>query len=107
MRRATPRTRQQLELPPPLAEPRLDLRIDAATAGSYEVGAGEFIQVIDVQGKQCSDFLAFRRDALARGIERGLDETVTRTLMGNAYPVPGLYSKFYDVEMRAAGRGRS
>ena len=99
VRRATPRTRQQQELPPPLAEPRLDLRIDAATAGSYEVSAGEYIQVIDIQGKQCSDFLAFRRDALARGVERGLDDTVTRSLMGNAYPMPGLYSKFYDVEM--------
>ena len=27
--------------------------------GSYEVRAGEYIQILDVQGKQCSDFLAF------------------------------------------------
>ncbi|MCL2417944.1 MAG: aminomethyltransferase family protein [Conexibacteraceae bacterium] len=88
-----------LELPPPLAEPRLDFRIDAATAQSYEVRAGEYIQVIDVQGKQCSDFLAFHRGKLERGVERGLDATVTRTLMGNAYPQPGLYGKFYDLDM--------
>ena len=99
VRRATPRTREELELPPPLAEPRLDFRIDPATASSYEVKAGEFIQVLDVKGKQCSDFLAFHAEKLQRGIERGLDATVTRTLMGNAYPQPGLYGKFYDLDM--------
>ena len=57
----TPRSYEQQELPPPLAEPRLDFRVDAATALAYEVRAGEFIQVIDVEGKQCSDFLAFHR----------------------------------------------
>jgi aminomethyltransferase len=99
IRRATPRALGELELPPPLAEPRLDFRVDAATALSYEVKAGEYIQVIDVEGKQCSDFLAFHRRKLEDGIERGLDSTVTRTLMGTAYPTPGLWGKFYDVDM--------
>jgi aminomethyltransferase len=99
VRRAVPRTRDEVELPPPLAEPRLDFRIDAATAASYEVRAGEYIQVIDVRGKQCSDFLAFHAEKLQEGMERGLDATVTRTLMGNAYPQPGLYGKFYDLDM--------
>ena len=97
--RATPRAREEFELPAPLAEPRLDFRIDAATASSYEVRAGEYIQIIDVFGRQCSDFLAFHRHKLENGSERGLDSTVTRTLMGNAYPVPGLYGKFYDLDM--------
>ena len=83
----------------PLAEPRLDFRIDPASARSYEVREGEYIQIIDVRGKQCSDFLAFRRAKLESGLERGLDSTVTRTLMGNAYPQPGLYRKFYDLDM--------
>jgi aminomethyltransferase len=99
VQRAIPRTREEVELPPPLAEPRLDLRIDAATAASYEVRAGEYIQVIDVRGRQCSDFLAFHRAKLEQGLERGLDGTVTRTLMGNAYPSPGLQGKFYDLDM--------
>ena len=99
VRRAIPRTREEVELPPPLAEPRLDFRIDAATAQSYEVRAGEYIQVIDVFGRQCSDFLAFHRQKLEGGVERGLDATVTRTLMGNAYPMPGLHGKFYDLDM--------
>ena len=98
VRRATPRTYEQQELPPPLAEPRLDIRVDSATALAYEVRAGEFIQVIDVEGKQCSDFLAFHRGKLESGLERGLDATTTRSLMGNAYPRPGLQGKFYDVD---------
>jgi len=99
VRRAAPRTYDQLELPPPLAEPRLDVRVDAATALAYEVRAGEYIQVIDVEGKQCSDFLAFHRRKLENGHERGLDATTTRSLMGQAYPQPGLQGKFYDVDM--------
>jgi aminomethyltransferase len=98
VRRAAARTYDQLELPPPLAEPRLDVRIDAATALAYEVRAGEFIQVIDVEGKQCSDFLAFHRRKLESGLERGLDATTTRSLMGQAYPQPGLQGKFYDTD---------
>jgi aminomethyltransferase len=99
VRRAAPRPREEVELPAPLAEPRLDLRIDAATARSYEVREGEYVQIIDVKGRQCSDFLAFHRHKLEAGVERGLDATVTRTLMGNAYPMPGLQGKFYDVDM--------
>src|SRR5262249_44219950 len=56
---------ETLELPPPLADPLLDLRIDKATAMAYEVKAGQFIQVIDVEGRQCSDFLAFNARRLA------------------------------------------
>jgi aminomethyltransferase len=99
VRRTRPRAYGQLELPPPLAEPRLDFRVDKATALAYEVRKGEYIQVIDVEGRQCSDFLAFHRQKLEDGVERGLDSTVTRTLMGNAYPTPGLQGKFYDVDM--------
>jgi aminomethyltransferase len=98
VRRTAARTYDQLELPPPLAEPRLDIRVDAATALAYEVRAGEFIQVIDVEGKQCSDFLAFHRRKLESGLERGLDATTTRSLMGQAYPQPGLHGKFYDTD---------
>jgi aminomethyltransferase len=99
LRRAVARPGDEVELPPPLAEPRLDFRVDRASALSYEVRAGEYIQIIDVQGKQCSDFLAFHRAKLEAGVERGLDGVVTRTLMGNAYPQPGLHGKFYDLDM--------
>jgi aminomethyltransferase len=99
IRRAAPRKYGQLELPAPLADPRLDFRVGKATALAYEVHAGEYIQVIDVEGKQCSDFLAFDRGRLENGIERGLDATVTRSITGTAYPAPGLFGKFYDADM--------
>jgi aminomethyltransferase len=99
VRRTAARRYGELELPAPLAEPRLDFRVDKATARAYEVKAGEYIQVLDVEGKQCSDFLAFHRAKLEGGLERGLDSTVTRSLMGQAYPLPGLQGKFYDADM--------
>jgi aminomethyltransferase len=90
----------EVPLPPPLADMRLDLRVHKTTAMAYEVKAGEYIQIIDVAGRQCSDFLAFDSRQLQVGLERGLDATTTRTLMGTAYPGPGLYSKFYDQDMQ-------
>ena len=88
-------------LPPPLALPLLlDLRVDRATASSYEVGAGQWIQVIDVDGRQCSDLVAFNAHRLQEGKERGIDPTTTRTLLGALYPSPGLASKYYDQDMQ-------
>ncbi len=100
IRRMRPREPAEPRLPPPLADPVLDLRVDSATALAYEVEAGQYIQVIDVEGQQCSDFLAFDSRRLSEGVERGLDATTTRNLMGNAYPQPGLYGKFFDQDMR-------
>ena len=88
------------DLPAPLADVTLDLRVPAAQARAYRVRAGDYIQIIDVEGRQCSDFLAFDAADLADGIEKGLDATTTRTLMGSAYPGPGLHSKYYDEDMR-------
>jgi aminomethyltransferase len=98
VRRATPREHLEPALPDPLAEPRLDFQVDRASARAYEVRAGEYIQVLDVQGRQCSDFLAFHAGKLQDGRERGLDSTTTRSLMGQAYPQPGLHGKFYDQD---------
>ena len=101
VRRArAPRLREPV-LPAPLADPVLDLHVDAATACSYTVKAGQYLQVIDVEGRQCSDFLAFDGRQLQAGVERGLDGTATRSLMANAYPQPGLHGKFYDQDFQA------
>ena len=64
IQRAEALPREQTELPAPLAEPRLDFRVDKASALSYEVREGEYIQIIDVAGRQCSDFLAFHAHKL-------------------------------------------
>jgi aminomethyltransferase len=83
-------------LPEPLADPVQDMRIHAGTASAYLVRAGEYIQVIDVAGRQCTDFQAFSARKLDKGLECALDATVTRTLLGRSYPVPGLPSKAFD-----------
>ncbi|MBL8359859.1 MAG: aminomethyltransferase family protein [Rubrivivax sp.] len=87
-------------MPEPFGPARDELRVEARTARAYRVRAGECIQIIDVQGQQCSDFMAVREDALARGQERYIDGTVTRTMVGGAYPGPGLYDKYFDQDMR-------
>lgn len=97
--RQNPEAPREIELPPPLADPVLDVRIDAATALSYEVKEGQYIQIIDVQGRQCSDFLAFDAEQLAEGVERGLDSTATRYFMEKAYPQPGLHDRFYSPDL--------
>jgi len=93
-------TAAAVEPPPPLAPPKLDVHIPAATAAAYRVAAGDYIQILDISGKQCSDFIAFDAAALARGEEWGIDATVTRTLMGQAIPGPGLHSKYFDGRMQ-------
>ena len=85
-----------IRLPDPLAEPLADQRIPARTAFAYEVRAGDYIQIIDVEGRECSDFQCFDAPQLEQGIERCLDATTTRYAIGAAYPAPGLFSKFYD-----------
>ncbi len=85
-------------LPEPLADPLEDIRIAAATARAYLVRAGDYIQVIDVQGRQCTDFQAFSARKIDRGLDLALDSTVTRTLLGRSYPTPGLPSKAFDRE---------
>jgi len=100
VRRSHVRPPAEPRLPPPLADPMLDVRVGSSTALAYEVAAGQYIQVIDVEGRQCSDFLAFDSRRLADGTERGLDATTTRNLTGTAYPQPGLFGKFFDQDMR-------
>ena len=87
-----------IQLPDPLAEPLQDIRIAARTAFAYEVKTGETIQIIDVEGRECSDFQCFDAIKLEKGIERCLDATTTRHAIGAAYPAPGLFSKFYDQD---------
>ncbi len=98
--RTTPPAPGLQVLPTPLADQNQDLRIDAATARAYEVKAGEFIQVIDVEGRECSDFQCFDAASLDGGVEAALDATVTRSLMGASYPTPGLFAKYYSRDFQ-------
>ena len=87
-------------LPEPLGRVSDEFRIGRGTARAYEVKSGQFIQVIDVEGQQCSDFMAMRADALERGLERHIDSAVSRTMVQGAYPMPGLHDKFFDQDIR-------
>jgi aminomethyltransferase len=96
--RAAPKMMGQFDLPDPLADPLQDIRVKSSTAQAYFVKAGEYIQIIDVDGRQCTDFQCFDARKLDRGIEHALDVTTSRTLMGHAYSMPGLHSKYYDQD---------
>ena len=99
IRRANPGpAKGGLAPPDPLADPLHDINIQPGQAKSYEVKEGEFIQVLDVQGRECSDFQAFALRDLDNGLEREIDPTTTRTLMGSLYPMPGLFSKYWTVD---------
>ena len=85
-------------IPDPIFEPLYEQNIDKETSVAYEVKEGDYIQVISPTGRQCSDFVAFDTKKLDKGIEKGLDWQTTRTFMGNTFPGPGLFSKFYDTD---------
>ncbi len=87
-------------LPPSLGEVREEFTIGKGSARAYEVQPGEIIQIIDVEGQQCSDFVALRKDALDTGTETMVDSTATRSMVRSAYPAPGIFDKFYDSAQR-------
>lgn len=87
-------------LPEPFGDIREEFTIPRGTAQAYAVKQGEVIQVIDVDGQQCSDFMALNAHALEQGRERCIDSTVTRSMVRGAYPIPGLHDKFFDQDLR-------
>ena len=85
-------------IPDPMFDPLNETNIDRATAISFQVKEGDYIQVISPTGRQCSDFVAFDTAKLDKRIEKGLDWQTTRTFMASTFPGPGLFSKFYDTD---------
>ena len=86
-------------LPDPLGEVVDEFTISKGTAQSYELPKGSYVQIIDLEGRQCSDFMAFNSAALDKGVERHIDGTVSRSFTAGAYPRPGLLDKFYDSDI--------
>ncbi|QYX55269.1 aminomethyltransferase family protein [Roseovarius sp. SCSIO 43702] len=84
--------------PDPLANPIHDINVQPGNAVPYEVKKGQFIQILDIKGRECSDFQAFSVRALDKGLERDIDPTTTRALMGSLYPQPGIFSKYWSVD---------
>ncbi len=94
----------RVPLPPSLGEIREEFTVHRGTAQAYDVWAGEVVQIIDIEGQQCSDFIALRRGPLDTGVEMGIDGTATRSMVRGAYPGPGLVDKFFDRELRPVMR---
>ncbi|MGF1516654.1 MAG: DUF1989 domain-containing protein [Nodosilinea sp.] len=92
----SPKTAPFTDIPPPLGEVVAEYWISPGEAVAYPVTAGQYIQIIDVAGSQCSDFLAFGGEHHSDP----LDATVTRTLTGLAVPQAGLPSKLFSQAMQ-------
>ncbi|MBY6004546.1 aminomethyltransferase family protein [Salipiger bermudensis] len=84
--------------PDPLADPLIDQNIRPGEAHVYTVPKGGFIQILDVQGRECSDFQAFSARSLDAGLTREIDPTATRSQTGTIYPKPGLAAKYWNVD---------
>ncbi|MEM9806145.1 MAG: DUF1989 domain-containing protein [Cyanobacteria bacterium P01_D01_bin.56] len=84
------------DIPSPLGPVVAEYRIAPGTATAYTVSQGQYIQIIDVSGAQCSDFLAFNTNDYSQEI----DSTVTRTLNGITTPQAGLHSKYFSQSMQ-------
>lgn len=82
----------------PLADPLQDHNIQPGNAKAYEVRKGQFVQIMDVQGRECTDFQCFSLAELDHGIERDINMTTTRSLTSCIYPTPGMMSKFWSVD---------
>jgi uncharacterized protein YcgI (DUF1989 family) len=65
-------------------EPLQHLLVKNASAQAYAVKAGQYIQIVDVDGKQCTDFQCFSQAKLDQGLQLPLDVTTTRTLMADS-----------------------
>ncbi|MEM8569627.1 MAG: DUF1989 domain-containing protein [Pseudomonadota bacterium] len=87
-------------LPPPFGHVRDEFTVDRGTARAYELAPGDYVQIIDVEGQQCSDFMAFSAHGLEQSRVEMIDSTATRTMVRRSFPGPGLFDKFFDARMR-------
>ncbi len=72
----------------------------ARARSSYEVREGEYIQVIDVRGRQCSDFLAFHKQKLEKRSRARHGRRDHAHADGRRLPAARASTrKFFDVDM--------
>lgn len=91
---------QYSDLPPALGEIFAEYRIEPGSAIAYSVKKDCYIQIIDVNGSQCADWIAFNASDLTEEI----DNTVTRTINQTTVPQVGEKSYFYSSKMRSLAR---
>ncbi len=86
-----PSKANNLSLPSPLGQVLEEFTIPRGTAKSYFIPKNCYVQIIDAEGRQCSDFMAFNALALDNNQEKHIDSTVSRTFTAGSYPRPGLF----------------
>ncbi|WP_299690808.1 DUF1989 domain-containing protein [uncultured Tateyamaria sp.] len=94
------RAAHTVRLPEPLGQVADAFTVPRGTARAYSLARGDIVQIIDVEGQQCSDFMAFRTDSLDCGRVAMIDSTATRSMVRQPYPQPGLLDKFFDADAR-------
>lgn len=88
---------QYSDLPPALGKVIAEYRIEPGSAVAYSVKKNHYIQIVDVNGSQCADWIAFDASDLTEEI----DNTVTRTINQTIVPQVGDNSYFYSPTMRS------
>ena len=83
----------------PIGRIKDEFTISRGSARAYSLSPGDYVQIVDIEGQQCSDFQAFDTRGLDKGAEHFIDSTATRSMVRSAYPAPGLFDKFYDQHM--------
>ena len=92
---------QYADIPASLGTVVAEYRIAPGEAIAYTVAQGQYVQIIDVCGSQCSDFLAFSAEPDPETtLRQEIDSTVTRTLSSVANPQAGLHSKYFSQTMQ-------
>lgn len=90
-------SKQYTDLPPALGDIVAEYRIEPGSAIAYTVKENQYIQIINVDGSQCADWMAFNASDLTEEI----DNTVTRTINQITVPKVGKNSYFYSAKMRS------
>ena len=108
IRRAEPGLpKGELAPPDPLADPLVDINILPGQATSYEVKKGEYIQILDVQGRECSDFQAFSQTRA--GQRAGARDRPNHNARADGQPLSatGYILEILEQRSRTPGRDRA
>ena len=68
--KTTVENKKYADLPPALGEIVAEYRIDPGSAIAYTVKKNHYIQIIDVNGSQCADWIAFDASDLTEEIDQ-------------------------------------
>lgn len=95
--KTTVKIKQYTDLPPALGEVVAEYRIEPGSAIAYTVKKHHYIQIIDVNGSQCADWIAFNTSDLTEET----NNTITRTINQTIVPQVGKNSHFYSSKTRS------